>query len=60
MRDCALRVSNFRSTQSLPDYLKAQGIVAISGIDTRKLTRILRDGGAQGACILAGNDEARA
>ena len=60
VRDCALRVSNFRSTQSLPDYLKAQGIVAISGIDTRKLTRILRDGGAQGACILVGNDEARA
>src|SRR6185437_10374197 len=45
VRDCSLRVSNFRATQSLPDYLKAQGIVAISGIDTRKLTRILREGG---------------
>jgi len=56
IRDCSLRVSNFRSTQSLPDYLKAQGVVAIAGIDTRKLTRILREKGAQGACILAGDD----
>ncbi|AEC18639.1 carbamoyl phosphate synthase small subunit [Pusillimonas sp. T7-7] len=60
VRDCALRVSNFRATQSLPDYLKAEGVVAISGIDTRKLTRILRDGGAQGACILVGDDADRA
>jgi len=60
VRDCALRVSNFRATQSLPQALKAQGIVAISGVDTRKLTRILREKGAQGACILTGTDEARA
>ena len=60
VRDCAMRVSNFRATQSLPDYLKAQGIEAIAGIDTRKLTRILRDGGAQGACIMVGNNEERA
>ncbi|NYT60077.1 glutamine-hydrolyzing carbamoyl-phosphate synthase small subunit [Alcaligenaceae bacterium] len=60
VRDCALRVSSFRATQSLPDYLKAQGVVAISGVDTRKLTRILRDGGAQGACILVGDDADRA
>src|SRR5690606_31115192 len=60
VRDCSLRVSNFRSTQSLPDYLKSQGVVAISGVDTRKLTRILREGGAQGACILVGNDADRA
>lgn len=60
VRDCSLRVSNFRATQSLPEYLKSQGIVAISGVDTRKLTRILRDGGAQGACILVGDDAARA
>jgi carbamoyl-phosphate synthase small subunit len=60
VRDCSLRVSNFRATQSLPDYLKAQGVVAISGVDTRKLTRILRDGGAQGACILVGDDAERA
>jgi len=60
VRDCSLRVSNFRSTQSLPEYLREQGVVAISGVDTRKLTRILRESGAQGACILAGNDEALA
>lgn len=60
VRDCSLRVSSFRATRSLPDYLKSQGIVAISGIDTRKLTRILRDGGAQGACILVGDDAQRA
>ncbi|HUG57560.1 MAG TPA: glutamine-hydrolyzing carbamoyl-phosphate synthase small subunit [Candidimonas sp.] len=60
VRDCSLRVSNFRATQSLPDYLKSQGVVAISGVDTRKLTRILRDGGAQGACILVGDDAERA
>lgn len=56
IRDCPLQVSNFRATQSLPDYLKQQGIVAISGVDTRKLTRILRDGGVQGACIMVGDD----
>ncbi len=60
IRDCPRRVSNYRSTQSLPDYLKEQGIVAISGIDTRKLTRRLREGGAQGACILVGTDEQKA
>lgn len=60
VRDCALRVSNFRSTQSLPDYLKEQGVVAIAGVDTRKLTRILRETGAQSACILVGNDVDRA
>ncbi|HUH59358.1 MAG TPA: glutamine-hydrolyzing carbamoyl-phosphate synthase small subunit [Candidimonas sp.] len=60
VRDCSLRVSNFRATQSLPEYLAAQGIVAISGVDTRKLTRILREGGAQGACILVGDDAERA
>jgi carbamoyl-phosphate synthase small subunit len=60
VRDCSLRVSNFRATGSLPDYLKAQGIVAIAGIDTRKLTRILREKGAQGGCILAGDDAEQA
>jgi len=60
VRDCPSRISNFRATQSLPEYLAAQGIVAISDIDTRKLTRILRDGGAQGACILVGDDADRA
>lgn len=60
MRDCPAVHSNFRATQSLPDYLKSQGIVAISGVDTRKLTRILRERGVQGACILVGDDVERA
>jgi carbamoyl-phosphate synthase small subunit len=60
VRDCPALLSNFRSTQTLPDYLKSQGIVAISDIDTRKLTRILREGGAQGGCILVGDDAEQA
>ena len=56
IRDLSLRVSNFRSQQSLPEYLKAQGVVGLTGIDTRKLTRILRDKGAQGACLMVGDD----
>ncbi|WP_409529275.1 glutamine-hydrolyzing carbamoyl-phosphate synthase small subunit [Zwartia sp.] len=60
VRNCPTRVSNFRSTQSLPDYLKSQGIVAIAEIDTRKLTRILREGGAQGGCIFVGDDAEQA
>ncbi|MGQ0502826.1 MAG: glutamine-hydrolyzing carbamoyl-phosphate synthase small subunit [Panacagrimonas sp.] len=46
--------SNFRSTQDFCDYLRAQNVVAIAGIDTRRLTRILRDQGAQNGCIVAG------
>src|SRR4030066_402692 len=60
IRDLSLAVSNFRSTQSLPDYLKANNVVAITGIDTRKLTRILREKGAQNGCIATGTDEAAA
>ncbi len=60
VRNCPEQLSNFRSTQSLPDYLKAQGVVAIAEIDTRKLTRILREGGAQGGCILVGDDAEQA
>jgi len=60
VRNCPVRVSNFRSSQSLPDYLKSQGIVAIAEIDTRKLTRILREGGAQGGCIFVGDDAQQA
>jgi carbamoyl-phosphate synthase small subunit len=52
IRDLPLRASNFRSEQSLPDYLKANKLVAISGIDTRRLTRILRTGGAQSGCLV--------
>ena len=61
IRDLSMVVSNFRSTHSLEDYLKAAGVVGISDIDTRKLTRILRDKGAQNGCIQAGEiDEAKA
>lgn len=54
IRDLPLLASNFRSTQSLAEYLKAENIVAIAGIDTRKLTRILREKGAQSGAILVG------
>ena len=54
IRDLPLLASNFRSSQSLADYLKAENIVAIAGIDTRKLTRILREKGAQAGAILTG------
>ncbi len=56
IRDLSMTVSNFRSTQSLPDYLKANNVVAIAGIDTRKLTRILRSKGAQNGCIATGEN----
>ncbi len=55
IRDLPLVASSWRSEQSLSDYLKSQGTVAIADIDTRRLTRILRDKGAQGGCILAGD-----
>ena len=62
IRDLPLLASNFRSQQSLSDYLKAHNIVGIADIDTRKLTRILRESGAQAGCIMAGTrlDEAKA
>ena len=60
IRDLSMTVSNWRSTQSLPDYLKANNVVAIADIDTRKLTRILRSKGAQNGCIATGTDEAAA
>lgn len=61
IRDLPLTHSNFRNTQSLADYLIANNIIAISDIDTRKLTRILREKGAQTGAIVAGEvDEAKA
>ena len=54
IRDLPLLASNFRSEQSLSDYLTDGNMVSIADIDTRKLTRILRDGGAQSGCIMAG------
>ena len=61
IRDLPLLHSNFRSEDSLSDYLVKNNVVAIADIDTRKLTRILREKGAQAGCIMAGDiDEARA
>jgi len=54
IRDLPLVASSFRSEQSLSEYLSAENIVAISDIDTRRLTRLLRDKGAQNGCIMAG------
>lgn len=54
IRDLPLLESNFRSTQNLSDYLKANHIVALADIDTRALTRHLREKGAQAGCIMAG------
>lgn len=61
IRDLPLLHSNFRAESSLADYLKANNIVAIADIDTRHLTRLLRDKGAQAGCIMSGEiDEAKA
>lgn len=56
VRDVPRRASNWRSTESLPEYLERHGTVAIAGIDTRRLTRILRDKGALAGCIMAGDN----
>jgi carbamoyl-phosphate synthase small subunit len=53
MRDLPIRASNFRSTRDLGAYLRGEGVVAIAGIDTRRLTRVLRSDGAQNGCIVA-------
>ena len=54
IRDLPLLASNWRSSQDLSDYLQRENVVAIADIDTRKLTRILRDKGAQNGCLMAG------
>jgi len=56
IKDLPILTSNFRSSQTLSDYLKSENVVGIAGIDTRKLTRILREKGAQSGAILAGED----
>ena len=56
IRDLPLLTSNFRSEQTLSAYLSDNNIIAIADIDTRKLTRILREKGAQAGCILVGDD----
>ncbi|MBN4841581.1 carbamoyl-phosphate synthase small subunit, partial [Citrobacter braakii] len=53
IKDLPVLASNFRQTRTLSEYLRDEGTVAIAGIDTRRLTRILRSGGAQNGCILA-------
>ena len=53
VKDVSRRVSNFRSTAPLPEYLAREGTVAIAGIDTRRLTRLLRTTGAQNGCIVS-------
>lgn len=55
VRDVPLIASNWRAKESLPDYLQRRQVVAIADIDTRGLTRILREKGAQNGCILAGD-----
>ncbi len=61
IRDLPVRAESWRRRQTLPDYLQEHGMLAISGIDTRKLTRILREKGAQAGCLMAVEiDEQRA
>jgi carbamoyl-phosphate synthase small subunit len=56
IRDLAMTASNWRKQESLQEYLSRNGIVGIADIDTRRLTRILREKGAQNGCIVAGDD----
>ncbi|MEJ2316026.1 MAG: glutamine-hydrolyzing carbamoyl-phosphate synthase small subunit [Gammaproteobacteria bacterium] len=56
IRDLSMIASNWRNRESLQDYLARQGIVGIADIDTRRLTRILREKGAQNGCIIAGDN----
>jgi carbamoyl-phosphate synthase small subunit len=56
IRDLSAVVSNFRAQEALSTYLKRQGVIGIAGLDTRKLTRLLREHGAQNGCILALGD----
>ncbi len=53
IRDLPLQASNWRSTETLSDYLRREGIPGIAGIDTRRLTRVLREKGAQAGCLVA-------
>jgi carbamoyl-phosphate synthase small subunit len=54
IRELPVRASSWRAEQTLPEYLAARGVVAIAGIDTRRLTRLLREKGAQNGCLMAG------
>jgi carbamoyl-phosphate synthase small subunit len=59
IRDLSAAVSSWRAGQSLAEFLAANKVVAIAGIDTRKLTRVLREKGAQNGALLAGSDDAK-
>ena len=52
IRDLPLRASNWRMTKTLDAYLRDEGVVAIADIDTRRLTRVLREKGTQAGCIV--------
>jgi carbamoyl-phosphate synthase small subunit len=54
VRDVPALMSSWRARQTLPDYLRGHGVVAIADVDTRRLTRILRDKGAQSGCLMSG------
>lgn len=56
IRDLPRLANNWRNTQNLDDYLVSNEVVAIADIDTRQLTRVLREKGSQNGCIVAGND----
>jgi carbamoyl-phosphate synthase small subunit len=56
IRDLPVRASNWRSSETLDAYLERRGVIGIAGIDTRRLTRILREKGAQNGCLVAGDD----
>jgi carbamoyl-phosphate synthase small subunit len=62
VRDLPILASNWRANESLPEFLERGRVVAIAGIDTRRLTRLLRENGAQAGCIMTGEkaDEAAA
>src|SRR5690606_14493420 len=53
VKDVPERLSNWRSVESLPDYLRREGVPGIAGIDTRKLVRLLRETGSQAGCLVA-------
>lgn len=55
IRDLPQQISNWRAQETLDSYLRRQNVVAIAGVDTRRLTRLLRDKGAQNGCIAAGD-----
>ena len=56
IRDLPTLASNWRMQETLPDYLKRNGVVSIANIDTRRLTRLIREKGAQNGCILTGSN----